>query len=84
VFEQSNLYPRVAEVFEQSNLDIPKYRGASMLSFKYQEHFSGSDNLLQASSVAVVHRTSRNMVPYNCKCLTQVVHPILRNIVSWA
>jgi hypothetical protein len=34
-----------------------------MLLFEYQEDFSGSENILQASSEAVVHRTSRNVVP---------------------
>jgi hypothetical protein len=35
-----------------------------MLPFEYQEHFSGSENLLQTLSEAVVHRTSRNVVPW--------------------
>jgi hypothetical protein len=35
-----------------------------MLLFEYQEDFSGSENILQASSEAVVHRTSRNVVPW--------------------
>jgi hypothetical protein len=34
-----------------------------MLSFEYQEHFSGSENLLQEPSAVVVHRTSRNVIP---------------------
>jgi hypothetical protein len=55
-----------------------------MLPFEYQEHFSSSENIIQASSAAVVHRTSRDVAPSNCKCLTQVVHPISGNIVSWA
>jgi hypothetical protein len=49
--------------FQVVQLDISKHRGASMLPFEYQEHFSGSENLLQASSAAVVHRTSKNVVP---------------------
>ena len=36
-----------------------------MFLFEYQEHFSGSENLLQASSEAVVHHTSWNIVPWH-------------------
>jgi hypothetical protein len=54
-----------------------------MLPFEYQEHFSGSKNLLQTLSVVVVHYTSRDVALGSCECLTQVVHPISGNIVSW-
>jgi hypothetical protein len=34
-----------------------------MLPFEYQEHFSGSENLLQVSSGAAVRCTLRNIAP---------------------